>query len=219
MTVTAESIRELRNRINAPLLACRDALAASGSDLDAAVDYLRRKGIEASASRTGRVAAEGVVGSYIHGEGRIGVMVEVNCETDFSARTDQFKTLVHEISMQIAASNPVYVDPDEIPAEVVEKEREIKLAQLRESKGSKLPEKMVPQILDGQIEKWYRDVCLLQQTYNRDKDRTIADLVNEVASATGEKIVVRRFVRFELGEGLSKRISDIGEEVAELINQ
>jgi elongation factor Ts len=200
MTVTATQVRELRERTHAPLLACRDALVSVGGDLDSAVDYLRRAGIEASQRRSGRVATEGLVESYVHA-GRIAVIVEVNCETDFVARTDAFQTLVREIAMQIAASDPICVSADEVPEQMLARERSVKEAQLRESKGSKLPEKMVPQILDGQIEKWLRTVCLLEQTYNRDRDKTIQDLVNEVAAATGEKIEVRRFVRYELGEG------------------
>lgn len=197
MTITATQVRELRERTHAPLLACRDALAAVDGDLDAAVDHLRRAGIEAAEGRSDRVATQGLVESYVH-EGRIAVILEVNCETDFVARTDEFQTLVREIAMQIAASDPVAIRAEDIPGEMVSREWKLYVDRLRDQ-GK--PSKIIPGIVARQILKWHTKVCLLEQTYNRDKDKTIQDLLNEVAAATGEKIEVRRFVRYELGEG------------------
>ncbi|MFH2006473.1 MAG: translation elongation factor Ts [bacterium] len=214
MAITATMIKTLRERTNAPMMDCKKALSETDGDMEKAIEFLRKKGLAGAKKRAGRTAAEGAVGQYIHGEGRIGVLVEVNCETDFVARTDQFKTLVHEIAMQIAASAPMCVTRDEVPAAELEKEKEIRSAQLKDS-GK--PDKIIPKILEGQITKWYSEICLLEQPYNRDRDKTIEDLLNEVSAATGEKIVVRRFQRYELGEGLEKRSGDLGAEVAELI--
>jgi elongation factor Ts len=217
MAISAALIKELRERTNAPMMDCKKALTETDGDMDKAVDFLRKKGLAGAKKRAGRVASEGVVGSYIHGEGTIGVLVEINCETDFVARTDQFKTLVKEIGMQIAASSPMCVTREEVPAKDLEKEIEIRTAQLKES-GK--PDKIIPKIIEGQINKWYAESCLLEQSYNRDRDKTIEDLLNEVSAATGEKVVVRRFVRFELGEGLEKRGGgDIAAEVAEMIGE
>lgn len=214
MAISAALIKQLRDRTNAPMMDCKKALEETDGDMDKAIDFLRKKGLADARKRAGRVAAEGIVSSYIHGEGRIGVLVEVNCETDFVARTDQFKTLVHEICLQIAASSPLYVRREEVPQAEIAKEEEIRSAQLRDS-GK--PDKIIPKILEGQITKWYAEICLLEQTYNRDREKTIQDLVNEVTATTGEKINVRRFVRFEVGEGLEKRSNDLGAEVAEML--
>ena len=214
MAISAAMIKQLRERTNAPMMDCKKALTETDGDMDKAVEFLRKKGLAGAKKRAGRTAAEGAVGSYIHGEGRIGVMVEVNCETDFVARTDDFKKLVKEIAMQIAATPPICVSRDEVPADELEKEKEIRAAQLKDS-GK--PEKIIPKIIEGQINKWYSEVCLMEQTYNRDKDKTIEDLVNEISASTGEKVVVRRFARYELGEGLEKRSNDLGAEVAEMI--
>jgi elongation factor Ts len=214
MAISAADIKQLRERTNAPMMDCKKALTETDGDMDKAVEFLRKKGLASAKKRAGRVAAEGVVTSYIHGEGRIGVLVEVNCETDFVARTDDFQKLAHEIAMQIAASAPPYVRREEVPAEDIEKEKEIRAEQLKDQ-GK--PDKIIPKILEGQISKWYSEVCLMEQPYNRDRDKTIEDLVNEVAASTGEKITVRRFARFELGEGLEKRSNDLGAEVAEMI--
>ena len=215
MAISAALIKDLRERTNAPMMDCKKALTETDGDLDKAVDFLRKKGLAGAKKRAGRIAAEGRVGSYIHGEGTIGVMVEINCETDFVARTDQFKNLVHEVAMQIAASSPTCVTREQVPAEDLEKEKEIRTAQLKDS-GK--PEKIIPKIIEGQINKWYSEICLLEQTYNRDREKTIEDLLNEVSAATGEKVAVRRFERFALGEGLEKRATgDLGAEVAEMI--
>ena len=214
MAISAAMIKQLRERTNAPMMDCKKALTETDGDMDKAVEFLRKKGLASAKKRAGRIAAEGAVGAYIHGEGRIGVLLEVNCETDFVARTDQFKSLVKELAMQVTASAPQYVRREEVPAAEVDKEKEIRAALLKDQ-GK--PEKIIPKILEGQINKWYSEICLMEQTYNRDKDKSIEDLVNELAASTGEKISVRRFVRFELGEGLEKRSSDLGAEVAEMI--
>jgi len=217
MAISAATIKDLRERTNAPMMDCKKALTETDGDIDKAIDFLRKKGLAGAKKRAGRIAAEGRVGSYIHGEGTIGVMLELNCETDFVARTDQFKNLVHEVAMQIAASAPLYVSREQVPAADLEKEKEIRTAQLKDS-GK--PDKIIPQIMEGQINKWYADICLLEQTYNRDREKTIEDLLNEVSAATGEKVVVRRFARFALGEGLEKRaVGDLGAEIAELIGK
>jgi elongation factor Ts len=212
--ITMDMIKALRERTGAPITDCKKALAETDGEMEKAVEFLRKKGLATAKKRAGRVAAEGAVGSYIHGEGNIGVLVELNCETDFVARTDQFKTLLKEIAMQIAASSPVCVRREEVDQALEEKEREIRAAQLKDQ-GK--PEKIIPKIIEGQISKWYTEVCLLEQTYNRDREKTIQDLINELSASTGEKIEVRRFARFELGEGLEKRQSDLGAEVAEMI--
>jgi len=216
MAISAAMIKELRERTNAPMMDCKKALTETDGDMDKAVDFLRKKGLAGAKKRAGRVAAEGAVGSYIHGEGTIGVLVEVNCETDFVARTDQFKGLVKEVAMQIAASSPTCVTREQVPAQDLDKEKEIRAAQLKDA-GK--PDKIIPKIIEGQINKWYSEICLMEQTYNRDRDKTIEDLLNEVSAATGEKVVVRRFERFELGEGLEKRSGDLGAEVAEMIGK
>ncbi|MDY0001035.1 MAG: translation elongation factor Ts [Polyangia bacterium] len=214
MAISAALIKQLRDRTNAPMMDCKKALEETDGDMDKAIDFLRKKGLADAKKRAGRVAAEGIVSSYIHGEGRIGVLLEVNCETDFVARTDQFKTLVHELCLQIAASSPLYVRREEVSKAEIAKEEEIRTAQLKDQGKA---EKIIPKILEGQINKWYADICLLEQTYNRDREKTIQDLVNEVTATTGEKINVRRFVRFEVGEGLEKRSNDLGAEVAEML--
>lgn len=216
MAISAAMIKELRERTNAPMMDCKKALTETDGDMDKAVDFLRKKGLAGAKKRAGRVAAEGVVGSYIHGEGSIGVLVELNCETDFVARTDQFKNLVKEVAMQIAASSPICVTREQVPTQDLEKEKEIRAAQLKDS-GK--PDKIIPKIIEGQINKWYSEICLMEQTYNRDRDKTIEDLLNEVSAATGEKVAVRRFERYELGEGLEKRSGDLGAEVAEMIGK
>jgi elongation factor Ts len=213
--ISAEAVKELRRRTNAPLMSCKKALVETDGDLDKAVEWLRLSGLRVAQRRSAYLASEGSVSSYIHGEGRIGVLLEVNSETDFVARTDAFKTLCKEIAMQIAASSPRYVRRDEVPAGEIEKEKEIYSVQLKQQ-GK--PEKIIPKIMEGMVNKWYGEICLMEQTYNRDRYKTIEALVNELVSSTGEKIVVRRFVRFELGEGLGKRQNDLAAEVADLVH-
>ena len=199
MEITAQMVKELRDVTGAGILDCRKALEAAAGDLDKAIDHLREKGLAQAAKRMSREANDGLIASYIHGNGRIGVLVEVNCETDFVARTDEFQALVDEIAMQIAAMTPQYVTRDDVPAEVVEHERVLyRKWALEEGK----PEHIIDQIVDGRLEKFYADACLWEQEYIRDDERTIGELVKEAIATLGENIIVRRFVRYELGESL-----------------
>lgn len=208
--ITAQMVKELRQRTQAGMMDCKKALQETNGDMEAAIAYLREKGLAAAAKKAGRLASEGLVESYIHGAGRIGVLVEVNCETDFVAKTDQFKELCHDIAMHIAASRPEYVSRDEVPPEVIEQEKSILRAQaLNEGKSEKIVEKMV----EGRIEKFYKEVCLLDQPFIKDPDITVQDLVTQAIATIGENIAIRRFARFELGEGLSKRSCDLAAEV------
>ena len=190
-------VRELRERTGAGMMDCKRALAESSSDLDRATVYLREKGLAAAAKRAGRTAADGVVASYIHAGGKIGVLIEVNCETDFVARTDDFQGLVKELAMQIAAANPRYVRREEVPAEVIEQERSIYAAQ---AASSGKPPAVIEKMVHGKVEKFFADVCLLEQPFIKDSDKAVGQLLSDAVSKMGENIVVRRFARFQLGE-------------------
>jgi elongation factor Ts len=196
MAITAEAVKELRERTGAGMMDCKRALEEAGGDMEKAVAQLREKGLAAAAKKAGRDAREGLVSSYIHTGGRVGVLIEVNCETDFVARTDDFQKLVRDLAMQIAGLAPLYVDIDRIPVEVVEAKKAALLAD--EGVASK-PEAVREKIVDGQLKKWYRDVCLLEQPF-RDEDRDVRALVTEKIATIGENIRVRRFSRFALGE-------------------
>ncbi|MBN1486468.1 MAG: translation elongation factor Ts [Anaerolineae bacterium] len=199
MKITSEMVKELRDATAAGILDCRKALEASEGDFDKAVDFLREKGLAKVAKRMSRDAKDGKISAYIHAGGRIGVLVEVNCETDFVARTDEFEALVHDVAMQIAALGARFVKREDVPEDVLEHEREVFRAQALES-GK--PEKVVDQIVEGRIEKFYTEACLMEQPFIRDEDQTIDAMVKAMSAKTGEKIAVRRFVRFELGESL-----------------
>lgn len=208
--ITAAMVKELRETTGAGMMDCKKALTETNGDMEKAVDFLREKGLAAAAKKAGRVAAEGLVESYIHGGGRIGVLLEINCETDFVAKTDGFKALARDIAMQIAAANPSYVSRSEVPASVVEHEREVFRAQaLNEGKPAHIVEKMV----DGRVEKYYKEVCLLEQLFIKDTDKTITQLINESISKIGENINIRRFTRYQLGEGIEKKSNDFAAEV------
>lgn len=210
MSVTANDVKVLRERTGAGMMDCKKALTEANGDMEKAIEILREKGLSAAAKKAGRIAAEGVVESYIHMGGKIGVLVEVNCETDFVAKTDEFRNFVKDIAMHIAAARPQYVRREEVPSDEVEKEKEILRAQtLNEGK----PEHIVDKIVEGRIGKFYKDVCLLEQDFVKNPDQTITDLVNEKISKIGENISVRRFVRFEMGEGLEKKQDNFVEEV------
>jgi len=214
--ITAEMVKELRERTGAGMMDCKKALTEAGGDMDKAVDLLREKGLAAAAKKAGRIAAEGLVESYIHAGGRIGVLVEINCETDFVAKTDDFKSLAKDIAMQIAASNPLYVRREDVPAEVIQHEREVLKAQaLNEGKPANIVEKMV----DGRLEKFYKEVCLLEQPFIKDPDKTVQQLITEKIAQIGENITVRRFTRYQLGEGIEKKSSDFAAEVMAAINK
>jgi len=197
--ITAAMVKELREATAAGILDCRTALEIAEGDFDKAVDYLREKGLAQAAKRMSREARDGLVVAYIHPGGRIGVLVEVNCETDFVARTDEFKTLTNNIAMQIAAMSPRYVRREDIPEAVLAHEREVFRAQaLEEGK----PVQVVDRIVEGRLEKFCQEVCLLEQTFIRDEERTVDDIIKDVITRTGENVIVRRFARFELGESL-----------------
>ncbi len=195
--ITSGMVRELRDRTGAGMMDCKKALSTSGGDVEKATVYLREKGLAAAAKRSSRTAAEGAVGSYIHAGGKIGVLIEVNCETDFVARTDDFQQLVRELGMQVAAANPRYLKREEVPAEIVEQERSIFKNQAAES-GK--PEKVIEKIVTGKVEKFFGEVCLLEQSFIKDPDKKVADLVTDAVSKMGENLVVRRFARFQLGD-------------------
>jgi elongation factor Ts len=207
---TAQDVVALRARTNAGMMACKEALTEANGDMEKAVDILKEKGAIAAAKRAGRIASEGVVASYIHMGGKIGVLVEVNCETDFVARSDGFNVLVKDIAMQIAASNPLYVAREDVPSEEVEKEKQILKAQaMNEGKPENIAEKMV----EGRLNKYFAEICLLEQPFIKDQDKTIKQYIEEATLTIGEKIKVRRFVRYEMGEGLEKKSNDFVSEV------
>ncbi len=216
MDITAAMVKELRERTQAGMMDCKKALVECNGEMDKAIEFLREKGLAANAKKAGRIAAEGMVDSYIHMGGKIGVLLEVNCETDFVANTDAFKALCHDLALQIAASNPLFVSKDEVPSENLAKEREILRAQaLNEGK----PEKIVDRMVEGRIEKYYKEVCLLEQPFVKNPDITVQALVNETALASGEKISVRRFTRYERGEGIQKKVADLANEVEAMTRQ
>jgi elongation factor Ts len=198
MEITTQMIKELRGATNAPMLDCRKALQEADGDFNKAVDWLREKGMATAAKRSDRQASNGIVEMYSHGGGRVGVMVEVNCETDFVARAEQFRNLAHEIALQIAASSPKYIRADEIPAE--ELEHEASIARARAIEEGK-PENVMAKIVEGRVEKYKDEVCLLRQTYIRDESLTVEKLILQNVAAIGESVIVRRFQRWELGEG------------------
>ncbi|EGS35465.1 MULTISPECIES: translation elongation factor Ts [Megasphaera] len=210
MAITAGLVKELRTKTGAGMMDCKKALSATDGDLDKAIDFLREKGLAAAAKKADRIAAEGLVYSYIHGNGRIGVLVEVNCETDFVAQTDGFKDLCKDIAMQIAAAKPAYLKREEVPQEVLDHEREVLSKQaLNEGK----PQHIVDKMIVGRIEKYYKENCLLDQEFIKDADKTISQVITEQIAKIGEKIDIRRYVRYELGEGMEKRNDDFVSEV------
>ncbi len=210
MAISASMVKELREKTGAGMMDCKKALTETNGDMEKAIDFLREKGLASAAKKSGRIAAEGMVWSYIHGGGRIGVLVEVNCETDFVAKNDQFKTLANDIAMQIAAAKPSYVSREEVPAEVIEHEKDVLMKQaINEGKPENIAQKMV----EGRIKKWYGENCLGDQAFIKDTDKTVQDVINETIATIGENIKVRRFVRYERGEGLEKRQENFAEEV------
>lgn len=196
-TISAEMVKELREKTGAGIMDCKESLKGCEGDMEKAIDFLRKKGLATAQKRSGRAMSEGVVEAYIHMGGKLGVLVEVNCETDFVAKTDDFKGLARNIAMHIAASNPVGIRPEDVPQSVIDREMEIYRAQAREL-GK--PEKMIDKIAEGKMAKFYKDNCLLNQAYVRDPNMTIADLLNDSIAKIGENITVRRFVRFQTGE-------------------
>ncbi len=212
MEVTATLIKDLRERTGAGMADCKKALVEVSGDMDKAIDYLRTKGLAKAAKKAGREATEGAVVSYIHGGGRIGVLVEINCETDFVARNEDFQAFTRDVSLQIAAMGPQFVHSDEVGEDVIAKERAVLLAKALESGKT---ETVVQKMVDGQISKWKKEICLLDQPFVKDPDKTINDLQQTLIAKIGENIKIRRFVRFELGEGLDKKKNDFAAEVAQ----
>ena len=215
MAFSLSDIQVLRERTGVGMMDCKKALEATNGDIEKAVEYLREKGIATAAKKASRIAAEGIVDSYIHMGGKIGVLVEVNCETDFVARSDKFKEFVHDIALQIAAAKPEYVSIEDVPADVLEKERKILREQaLNEPKPK--PEAVIEKMIDGKIKKFYEENVLLEQKFVKNPDITVRELLATVISATGEKISIRRFVRYEMGEGLEKKRSNLAEEIQQM---
>ncbi|MGE5422443.1 MAG: translation elongation factor Ts [Ignavibacteriales bacterium] len=208
--VTAAMVKELRERTGAGMMDCKNALVEADGDMDKAIEVLRTKGLAQAAKKAGRVASEGLTEAYIHMGGRIGVLVEINCETDFVAKTDDYKSLCKDIAMQIAASKPEFVRREEVQQEIIETEKRIlKQQALNEGK----PEKIVEKMVEGRIEKYYKENCLLEQVFIKDTDKTVQDIINEKIMKLGENISVRRFVRYEVGEGIAKEEKNFAEEV------
>ena len=215
MSISAAMVKELREKTGAGMMDCKKALEDSDGNMEKAIELLREKGLAKAAKKSGRIAAEGLVDSYIHG-GRIGVLVEVNSETDFVAKNDEFKKFVRDIAMQVAAANPQYIRREEVSAEAIQKEKEILRAQaLNEGK----PEKIVDKMVEGRIEKYFKEVCLLEQGFIRDPEISIQELLNQMIAKIGENLSIRRFVRFEVGEGIEKKEENFAEEVAKQINK
>ncbi len=214
MAVTMEMIKELRERTGAGVVDCKKILAETNGDIEAAAVELQKRGIAKAAKKAGRIAAEGLIGSYIHAGGRIAVLVEINCETDFVARGEDFQGLCEDVAMQVAAMNPLYVRDDEIPEADLKVQEEIFTQQTKEE-GK--PDAILPKIVAGKIAKWKKETCLVDQIFVKDDQKTISDLVSQLTAKTGEKITIRRFVRFEVGEGLTKRENNLAAEVAEMM--
>jgi elongation factor Ts len=211
MEISPQLVKELREQTGAGMMDCKKALAETNGNFDAAKELLQKKNKALVDKKAGRIATDGAVHAYIHGNGRIGVLVEVNCETDFAAKNEDFRGFIKEVAMHIAWAKPAYVSREEVPAAVLDKQKEIYAAQVRET-GK--PENIIPKIVEGKIGKWYSEVCLLDQETAREDKRPVRDLLNDVTAKIGEKISVRRFVRFELGEGIEKKKEDFAAEVA-----
>ena len=212
---TAKDVAALRASSGAGMMDCKKALEACDGNMEKATEWLREKGMATAAKKAGRIAAEGVVDSYIHMGGKVGVLLEVNCETDFVAKGEEFKAFAHDVALQIAAVKPLYVRREEVPAEVIAKEREIALAQINnDPKMASKPDMVKSKIIDGKIETYYKENCLLDQVFVKDSSKTINQLTIEQTAKCGEKVTIRRFVRFEMGEGLEKRNENFAEEIA-----
>ena len=213
--ISATMIKDLRERTGAGMADCKKALVEVAGDIDKAIDYLRAKGLSKAAKKAGREATEGAVTSYIHAGGKIGVLVEINCETDFVSRNEDFQGFTRDVAMQIAAMNPQFVRKEEILPEAIAHEREVLIAKAKEDpKNSGKPEQVLTKIIEGQLNKWCKEICLLDQSFVKDPDKTIDQLQQELIARIGENIKIRRFVRFELGEGLEKKKGDFAAEVA-----
>jgi elongation factor Ts len=217
-SVTPAAIKALREKTGAGMMECKSALAEAEGNEEKAIDVLRKRGLATATKKAGRVAAEGLVDAYIHAGGKIGVLLEVNCESDFVARGEEFRAFVHDLAMHITAAEPRFTTKEEVPAEVIEKEREIALEQARsDPKNANKPQQVLDKIIEGRLSKFYQEACLMEQSFVKDQNITIAELVRQMIQKTGENIRVRRFTRFKMGEGLEKRSGDLGAEVQELL--
>lgn len=201
MSISSTMVKELRDKTGAGIMDCKEALASADGNFDKAIEFLRKKGMSAATKRSSKAAKDGVISSYIHMGGRIGVLVELNCETDFVAKTDNFQLLAKDLTMHVAAANPTYIRAEDIPSEVMEREKEIYRSQ---AMAEKKPEKIWDKIIEGKLKKYYEDVCLLNQKFIKDTDITVETLINNMIAKTGENIIIRRFIRFQLGEDLKQ---------------
>ncbi len=215
--ITAAAVKALREKTGAGMMECKNALNEAAGNEEQAIEILRKRGLASAKKKEGRIAAEGAVGSYIHMGGKVGVLVEVNCETDFVARTDEFQTLVRDIAMHVAAAEPRYVTREEVPADVLEKEREIARGQAKnDPKNANKPEQVIDKIVEGRLNKFYEESVLVDQPFVKDPAKTVNDLLTEKIASTGERITIRRFARYKMGEGLEKRADDFASEVASM---
>ena len=216
--ISPAAIKALREKTGAGMMECKRALTEAEGDEEKAIEFLRKQGLASATKKAGRIAAEGLVDSYIHAGGKIGVLVEVNCETDFVARGEEFRTFVHDLAMHVAAAEPRFLNKEEVSQDVLDKEREIALEQARnDPKNANKPEQVLEKIVEGRMGKFYQEVCLMEQPFVKDQNMTVGQLVTSMISKTGENIKVRRFIRFKMGEGLEKRVSDIGADVRDLL--
>ncbi len=216
--ITAKAVKELREKTGAGMMECKNALVESEGNEEQAIDILRKRGLASAKKREGRIASEGIVGSYIHMGGKVGVLVEVNCETDFVARGEEFQQLVKDIAMHIAAAEPRYVGREEVPAAALDKEREIARAQARnDPKNTNKPDQVIDKIVEGRLNKFYEETVLMDQPFVKQPEKTVSELVTEKVAKTGERITIRRFTRYKMGEGIERRSDDFGGEVASLL--
>jgi elongation factor Ts len=217
--ITAAAVKQLREKTGAGMMECKNALNEAEGNEEKAIEILRKRGLASAKKREGRIAAEGIVGQYIHMGGKVGVLVEVNCETDFVARGDEFQQLVKDIAMHIAAAEPRYVSREDVPAGALDKEREIARAQAKnDPKNANKPDAVIDKIVDGRLNKFYEEAVLMDQPFVKAPEKTVAELVTEKVAKTGERITIRRFTRYKMGEGLDKRGDDFSSEVASLVS-
>jgi len=216
MAITSQMVKEIRERTGTGMMDCKKALEAMNGDMEKAIEELQKKGLVKAAKKAGRIAAEGIIGHYIHGKGRLAVLVEVNCESDFVAKNQDFLTFVEDVAMHVCAMNPLYLKPEDVLEEDKAKQHEIFMAQARETKK---PEKLLGNIVEGKMRKWLEENCLVSQKSVKDTEKTIEQIRAELVAKIGENISIRRFVRYEVGEGLEKRKHDLAAEVAEQLDQ
>lgn len=216
--ITAAAVKQLREKTGAGMMECKNALVEAEGNEERAIDILRKRGLASAKKREGRIAAEGIVGQYIHMGGKVGVLLEVNCETDFVARGEEFQQLVKDIAMHVAAAEPKYVSREDVAAGDLDKEREIARAQAKnDPKNANKPDQVIDKIVEGRLNKYYEETVLLDQPFVKDPAKTVGELVTEKVAKTGEKITIRRFTRYKMGEGLDKREDDFGGEVASMV--